>query len=279
MKLFSISIITVLITINVTTVFAQKNSIFPEGKKAPNIHHTGDVWLNHLSVGDSIFNYNIAIAKFAVGAKLDWHFHPKGQQLIIIDGVGYYQERGKPVQIVQKGDIVKCQPNVEHWHAATPKTGVTYLAITGNQKTVWKENITQTQFKNIDFDSISKKVSEQDIIKLSAAKWRWMSEKNIESLKDIFHDSSVFVHMGGSWGKDKELQVIASGDIHYKKVDIHEVSINVIEDTAILLNKITLLAVVGGNEVTNSFMVTEVYKQEHDNWKIASLSFTKLMSK
>ncbi len=54
-------------------------------------------------------------------------------------------------------------------------------------------------------------------------------------------------------------------------------SVNIIGNTAILLNRITLLAVVGGNEVTNPFMVTEVYVQQGGTWKLGSLSFTKLL--
>ena len=84
--------------------------------------------------------------------------------------------------------------------------------------------------------------------------------------------------MGGSWGKERELEVIGSGGIHYKKADIHEVSVNIIGNTAILLNRITLLAVVGGNEVTNPFMVTEVYVKENGGWKLGSLSFTRLLT-
>jgi len=66
--------------------------------------------------------------------------------------------------------------------------------------------------------------------------------------------------------------------IWYKKADIHAVSVNIIDNTAILLNRIDLLAVVGGNEVTNPFMVTEVYIKLDGNWKLGSLSFTKLMT-
>lgn len=119
---------------------------------------------------------------------------------------------------------------------------------------------------------------EQKIIDLSKQKWQWMADKNVEELNKLFHKDAVFVHMGGRWGKEQELNIIDSGGIHYKKADIHEVSLNVIGDTAILLNRITLLAVVGGNEVTNPFMVTEVYKKENEDWKLASLSFTKLLN-
>lgn len=120
--------------------------------------------------------------------------------------------------------------------------------------------------------------AEQEVIQLSKQKWEWMADKNVDKLSPLFDDKSVFVHMGGSWGKIQEINVIKSGGIHYKKADIHEVSVNIIGNTAILLNRITLLAVVGGNEVTNPFMVTEVYIKENDGWKLGSLSFTKLMT-
>ena len=119
---------------------------------------------------------------------------------------------------------------------------------------------------------------EQEVINRSREKWHWMSERDVDTLDALFHEKAVFVHMGGSWGKEQELNVIKSGGIHYKKADIHEVSVNIIGTTAILLNRITLLAVVGGNEVTNLFMVTEVYVQQSGTWMLASLSFTRLLT-
>lgn len=120
--------------------------------------------------------------------------------------------------------------------------------------------------------------AEKEVIQLSQQKWQWMSDKNVDRLTPLFDDKSVFVHMGGSWGKTQEINVIKGGEIHYKKADVHEVSVNIIGNTAILLSKITLLAVVGGNEVTNPFIVTEVYIKNSNGWKLGSLSFTKLMT-
>lgn len=121
--------------------------------------------------------------------------------------------------------------------------------------------------------------AEQEIVNLSKEKWQLMADKNADKLADLFHEKSMFVHMGGSWGKEQEVNIIKSGGIWYKKADIHEIaSVNIIENTAILLNRITLLAVVGGNEVTNPFMVTEVYIKLDGKWKLGSLSFTKLMT-
>lgn len=121
--------------------------------------------------------------------------------------------------------------------------------------------------------------SEQEVIELSREKWQWMSDKNVDALGNLFHEKAVFVHMGGSWGTERELNIISSGGIWYKKADIHEVSVNIIDNTAILLNRITLLAEVGGNEVTNPFEVTEVYVKQDGTWKLGSLSFTRLMTR
>ena len=120
--------------------------------------------------------------------------------------------------------------------------------------------------------------SEQEIISLSKEKWHWMSERKVDSLDALFHEEAVFVHMGGTMSKEQELSVIRSGGIHYKDVDIQETSVRFIGATAILLNKIRLIAVVGGNEVTNPFVVTEVYVQLNDSWTLASLSFTRLLT-
>jgi hypothetical protein len=120
--------------------------------------------------------------------------------------------------------------------------------------------------------------TEQEIIQLSKDKWQWMADKNVDVLSHLFHEKAVFVHMGGSWGTEQELNIIKSGGIWYKKADIHEVSVNIIDNTVILLNRITLLAEVGGNEVTNPFMVTEVYIKQDASWKLGSLSFTRLIT-
>ena len=120
---------------------------------------------------------------------------------------------------------------------------------------------------------------EQEIINLSKEKWGWMSERKVDALAALFHENAVFVHMGATMSRDEELEVIATGRIHYKEVDIQEVSVRFMgESTAILLNKIRLVAVVSGNEVTNPFVVTEVYVQQNGTWSLGSLSYTRLLT-
>jgi len=118
---------------------------------------------------------------------------------------------------------------------------------------------------------------QQEVINLSKQKWDWMANKNADSLSLLFDDSCMFVHMGGSWGKAQEINVIKGGMIWYKKAEVYSVSVKMFGNTAILLNDIDLLAVVGGNEVTHAFMVTEVYLKENGKWKMGSLTFSQLM--
>lgn len=118
---------------------------------------------------------------------------------------------------------------------------------------------------------------EQELLDLSKTKWAWMANKNVDSLGGLFSDNAVFVHMGGSWGKDQELNTIKGGMIWYKQAAVYGASVNIFGNTAILLNDIDLLAVVGGNEVIHAFMVTEVYVKEAGKWKMGSLTFSSLM--
>lgn len=119
---------------------------------------------------------------------------------------------------------------------------------------------------------------EQVIIALSKNKWEWMMERQLDDLSNLFHEKAVFVHMGATFSKNEEIDVINNGSIIYKNIDIQETSVQLIGKTAILLNKVVLVAVVGGNEVTNPFVVTEVYVQQEEQWKLASMSFTRLLT-
>ena len=105
-----------------------------------------------------------------------------------------------------------------------------------------------------------------------------MSERNVDSLTALFDSQAVFVHMGGTMSRNQELEIIRGGGIQYKHAEIFETSVRFIGSTAIVLNRIRLDAVVGGNQVTNPFMVTEVYVQENGRWKLGSLSFTRLLT-
>lgn len=118
---------------------------------------------------------------------------------------------------------------------------------------------------------------EQTIINLSNDKWQWMAEKNVEKLATLFHENSQFVHMGGYWGKQEELNTIRTGGIWYKKAEIHNVQVKFAAGTATVYSRIHLNSVVGGNSVRFPFIVTEVYIMENGRWQLTLLAFTRTL--
>jgi len=117
---------------------------------------------------------------------------------------------------------------------------------------------------------------EKEIIALSKQKWQWMADKNVEELANLFDDKSKFVHMSGTWKKERELEIIKTGSIWYKDATVHDVALEVFDNTVILWNRITLVAHVRGNDVSNEFTVTEIYKKNEDEWKLLDLTFSKV---
>ena len=116
--------------------------------------------------------------------------------------------------------------------------------------------------------------TEQQIKDISKAKWQWMADKDVDKLTSLFHDKSKFVHMSGTWKKDEELEIIKTGSIWYKKADVKDVAVEIVDDVAILWNRITLTAVVRGTDAITEFTVTEVYKKQGADWKLLALTFS-----
>jgi hypothetical protein len=114
----------------------------------------------------------------------------------------------------------------------------------------------------------------QQIKDLSAAKWQWMADKNVEKLNLLFHDQSKFVHMSGTWKKEEELNIIKTGSIWYKEADVHDVATEVVGNTAVVWSRITLTAVVRGSDAVTEFTVTEVYTKVAKDWKLLALTFS-----
>ncbi len=128
----------------------QVSSFLTEGTRAPNTHYLGDAWLNAIIHDDEELGYNITKATFRANSTLDWHKHSSAQVLIIVDGEAYYQERGKEPVVLKKGDVIKCEKDIEHWHSSTKFSDVTYLALYGGkQPTTWTEVVTQEYYDEV----------------------------------------------------------------------------------------------------------------------------------
>lgn len=127
----------------------KPEAIFPLGQKGPVDNFTGNAYHFGLVDPDSVYTTAVGNVYFEPGARSNWHAHPAGQILIITDGVGYHQIEGEPIRTIKKGDVVKCPPNVRHWHGATAATGLQQLYIVPNtEKGIvhWQEAVTDEQY-------------------------------------------------------------------------------------------------------------------------------------
>lgn len=127
----------------------ELETIFPKGEPGLNDFFTGNAYPTALVDSDTTYNTLVGNVYFEPGARSNWHSHPAGQILIITDGVGYHQIEGKPIEIIKKGSVVKCPPNVRHWHGASPDVGLQQLYIIPNtEKGVvnWNEAVTDEQY-------------------------------------------------------------------------------------------------------------------------------------
>lgn len=116
--------------------------------------------------------------------------------------------------------------------------------------------------------------TEQEILQISRDKWQWMADKDVAKLKNLFDEKAKFVHMSGTWKTPRELEIIETGSIWYKEAKVKDTAIEMSKKTAVVWNRITLVANVRGSDVTTEFTVTEVYEKKGKAWKMLALTFS-----
>ena len=127
----------------------EGQAIFPKGELGPAANFTGKAWAYGLVADDSLYNTLVGNVYFEPGARSNWHIHPAGQMLLVTDGVGYHQVQGQPRQTIKKGDVIKCPPNVMHWHGASPEQGMQQIYILPNTEkgiVKWLHPVTDEEY-------------------------------------------------------------------------------------------------------------------------------------
>lgn len=125
------------------------HAIFPKAELGSAENFTGKAWNTGLVANDTTYNTVIGNVYFEPGARSNWHIHPAGQILIITDGAGYHQIKGQPRQTLKKGDVVKCPPNVLHWHGASLESGMQQIYIlprTEKGIVEWQQPVTDEEY-------------------------------------------------------------------------------------------------------------------------------------
>lgn len=127
----------------------ETNNTFPKGNKINSSNFQGTAFLQPLMEADSLNPTSVGHVTFEAGAHTKWHKHPGGQILLVMFGVGYYQEEGHVKKILRKGDVIKCPANVPHWHGASPDSAFSHVAITNRHlgETVWLSEVTNEEYK------------------------------------------------------------------------------------------------------------------------------------
>lgn len=127
------------------------------GMGEPNVAYAkyfkGNSYLKPLAKTD---NTSIANVTFEPGCRNNWHIHHAtsggGQILIYVEGQGWYQEEGKPAQLLNVGDVVTIPANVKHWHGATKDEWFSHLAVEvpgENASNEWCEPVSDEEYENL----------------------------------------------------------------------------------------------------------------------------------
>lgn len=127
--------------------------LFPKGEPLSKAWFTGNAFLSPLVGKDKNNEFSAGSVTFEPGARTNWHTHPKGQVLIVIEGNGYYQEKGKPAQPIKKGDVVNIPENTEHWHGASATSKMVHIAITNFKDEVqvtWLQPVSDEEYKEVN---------------------------------------------------------------------------------------------------------------------------------
>lgn len=123
--------------------------IFPIGEIIDNEYFSGKAWLQMLVTDQQNFDVVIGNVTFEPGVRNNWHSHPGGQILLCTEGQGYYQEEGKPIRLLNAGDVVEILPNVVHWHGATPDSRFSHIAISTRVSlggAVWMQPVSDEEY-------------------------------------------------------------------------------------------------------------------------------------
>ena len=129
----------------------SEETIFPKGELGPATNFTGNAYNFGLVANDSIYNTLVGNVYFEKNARSNWHIHPSGQILVVLDGEGYHQLEGQPRQTMKKGEVIKVPANTRHWHGATENNSLTQMYIlpkTENGIVTWLEPVTDEQYKS-----------------------------------------------------------------------------------------------------------------------------------
>ena len=108
--------------------------------------------------------------------------------------------------------------------------------------------------------------------------WAAKQANDMTAVAGFIADNARFVHMGITFDNTGELEVFNEKIFLFKAVDVAEEYVEDYGSTAIIFKKMILTAVIGGNEVQNPFVLSEVFTKTEAGWKLAAETYTRIAS-
>ena len=128
-----------------------KNNLFDFGKLNTQYANVfiGNSYLNSLVSKDDNIDVGVSNVNFEPGCRNNWHIHHNGFQILLVTaGEGWYQEEGKPAQLLKPGDVVAIHEGVKHWHGATKDSWFSHIAITKGESE-WCEPVSDEEYDQL----------------------------------------------------------------------------------------------------------------------------------
>jgi hypothetical protein len=120
-----------------------------------------------------------------------------------------------------------------------------------------------------------------DVVKvnqLHKKKFEWMINHNYDSLNKVVDITLTFIHSSG-WTQTKQdlMNDLKSGKLNYTSIDVHESSVAMYKDAAVLTGKGTFKGLTAEKTEFNiKLLYTEVYIKIKNQWKLVSRQACKI---
>ena len=112
---------------------------------------------------------------------------------------------------------------------------------------------------------------EQQVLQLSKQKFKWIVEKNNDSLNNVLDDRLSFIHSNGWVQTKKELMDdLASGKLNYVSIEVLSASARLYPKSAVVTGRGKFVATLNGNTNTYELAYTETYVLQKREWKLVS---------
>ncbi|MFP3948349.1 MAG: cupin domain-containing protein [Longimicrobiales bacterium] len=120
----------------------------PEILNSEEIQNLGGVFQMLVAHSDALDSEGLQTLRlrFPAGVRSNWHTHTHGQLLMVEEGVGLHQVRGRAIEARDPGDAWWTDPGIEHWHGAHPDQDVVQLTIYSGEVD-WMDPVTDEEYQ------------------------------------------------------------------------------------------------------------------------------------